>query len=504
MDSKEEDHGYGMVGVEREDMPLSDCPDGAEVEMGTVGSDKHGVVEISPMGEHEDDGGTSTIPQALFNFVNSIVGAGIMGLPFAIKEAGLGLGLVLLIGCGVLTDFSVRILINTSVKVGCKNYEDIVNYCFGKAGFYIVSFFMFIFAFGAMIAYNVIIGDTITQVALVIGLGDTPFANREFVIILFATFVMLPLSSLKDMGSLSHTSAVSVMADVLIVAIVCIKCLIHTDTGNYAPHTQKGMSHPKGMTVDPWDFAHSAWMEAFGAMCFAFVCHHSAFLVYCSLKNNTMKRYDIVAHGSIFISLFLCVTFSTVGYWKFQMNTQANLLNNFGTCDLTANFCRFLLALTMFFTYPMEFFVTRHAFLSTAYEGKEISDCVHYTTTIVIWAICLFIGVATSDLGFVLELTGGFAATFLGFILPAACYLCVANEKEQKPAWGIFQWETLSNGTKMGAIFLLVFGCFAMVSSTSLTILNAIEGKGSNPPALLGNITNATLPAADISTHISC
>jgi len=31
-------------------------------------------------------------------------------------------------------------------------------------GFYAVSFFMFIFAFGAMIAYMIIIGDTITMV----------------------------------------------------------------------------------------------------------------------------------------------------------------------------------------------------------------------------------------------------------------------------------------------------------------------------------------------------
>ena len=38
----------------------------------------------------EPDGidGKSTRFQAIFNFINSIVGAGIIGLPFAIKECG--------------------------------------------------------------------------------------------------------------------------------------------------------------------------------------------------------------------------------------------------------------------------------------------------------------------------------------------------------------------------------------------------------------------------------
>jgi len=319
-----------------------------------------------------------------------------------------------------------------------------------------------------MIAYNVIVGDTITQIVAMLGMEDSIFANRTFVIIFCATFIMLPLSSLKDMSTLSNTSAISVACDILIVLIVCIKCLLHTGT-EITPHVQSTAAHPKGVVADPWDFAHSAFLEAFGAMCFAFVCHHSSFLVYMSLKNPTTKRWSIVSHSSIGVALFLCLTLSIVGYSKFQMDTQANILNNFPKKDATANFCRFLLALTMFFTYPMEFFVCRHCYLSTVHEGQEISNFLHYTVTVVIWAVCLVIGVSFTDLGFVLSLTGGFAATFLGFILPALCYLCIENMGTGKPYWGVFEWETLSDGTKMGALFLLVFGIIAMFCSTGMT-----------------------------------
>ena len=132
-------------------------------------------------------------------------------------------------------------------------------------------------------------------------------------------------------------------------------------------------------------------------------------------------------------------------------------------------FCRLLLAMTMFFTYPMEFFVCRHSWISTVHEGQEVTDMLHYTVTIAIFSVSLLIGVTVTDLGFVLELTGGFAATFLGFILPAACWLKLEGGT-------IFEWETLSDGKKFGTIMLFIFGIFTMFSSTSLTIMKQIEG----------------------------
>ena len=58
------------------------------------------------------------------------------------KEAGFGLGCLLLFFCGVVTDFSVRLLVSTANKVGCKDYEALCQVAFGKFGFYMVSFMM--------------------------------------------------------------------------------------------------------------------------------------------------------------------------------------------------------------------------------------------------------------------------------------------------------------------------------------------------------------------------
>lgn len=56
------------------------------------------------------------MPFAVFNFVNSIIGAGIIGLPFALNEAGFVAGLVLLVGITFATDYSVRLLVRLGVQ----------------------------------------------------------------------------------------------------------------------------------------------------------------------------------------------------------------------------------------------------------------------------------------------------------------------------------------------------------------------------------------------------
>ena len=71
---------------------------------------------------------------------------------------------------------------------------------------------------------------------------------------------------------------------------------------------------------------------------------------------------------------------------------QANVLNNFEKDDVAANICRLLLAVTMFFTYPMEFFVARHALVSTFWGDEDIQTVKHFAISIVLWAITLIIG----------------------------------------------------------------------------------------------------------------
>jgi sodium-coupled neutral amino acid transporter 11 len=45
------------------------------------------------------------------------------GMPFALREAGFGLGVILIVLMGIITDFSVRVLVASGVKVNKPDYQ---------------------------------------------------------------------------------------------------------------------------------------------------------------------------------------------------------------------------------------------------------------------------------------------------------------------------------------------------------------------------------------------
>ena len=130
---------------------------------------------------------------AVANFLNSIVGAGIIGIPYALYHCGLVTGLILLAYVGYLTDQSVRMIVEMGRELDVYNYEKLAEKVFGRRGYVTITIFMFLLAFGAMVAYMVIIGDIVPPI---LGIEVTG-ASRALSIILCSGMVMLPLSTLK-------------------------------------------------------------------------------------------------------------------------------------------------------------------------------------------------------------------------------------------------------------------------------------------------------------------
>jgi len=50
----------------------------------------------------------STVSGAAFNLINAIVGAGIVGIPFALRECGLIYGVAMVIVCAIICEACVR------------------------------------------------------------------------------------------------------------------------------------------------------------------------------------------------------------------------------------------------------------------------------------------------------------------------------------------------------------------------------------------------------------
>lgn len=92
---------------------------------------------------------------ATTNMANSILGAGIVGLPYSMRQSGFVAGVLLLVGLAMLTDWTIRLIILNSKLSGRTTYIEIMEHCFGKHGKAAVSIFQFAFAFGGMCAFCV-------------------------------------------------------------------------------------------------------------------------------------------------------------------------------------------------------------------------------------------------------------------------------------------------------------------------------------------------------------
>ena len=73
----------------------------------------------------------SGIGGTVANLVTCIVGSGIVGVPFALREAGLVAGSCMVVLCALLTDKSLRMLIDTAKYADVPSYETLMEGEFG-------------------------------------------------------------------------------------------------------------------------------------------------------------------------------------------------------------------------------------------------------------------------------------------------------------------------------------------------------------------------------------
>uniref|UniRef100_A0A3Q4AK42 Putative sodium-coupled neutral amino acid transporter 11 n=1 Tax=Mola mola TaxID=94237 RepID=A0A3Q4AK42_MOLML len=408
--------------------------------------------------QQNDDEGTALVAQkaagdtrssmisASFNFINSIIGSGIIGLPYALNQAGLPLGLLLLIVVAFITDYSIILLIKGGNLSGTISYQSLVQCTFGFPGFLVLSGLQFLYPFIAMISYNITTGDTLTKVfQRMPGVGPgNILAERRFVILLMTAAFTLPLSLYRNIEKLGKVSLLSMVLTLIVFIIVIIRA------ATFGPQILP--------TENAWAFAKSNAVQAAGIMSFAFVCHHNSFLIYGSLEQPTIANWSRFTHVSVGSALIVSAAFAVAGYATFTGYTQGDIFENYCRNDNLATFGRFCFGLSIITTFPLECFVTREV-LSNVLFSRELSKAEHAGMTVLIVAACASISLAFDCLGVVLELNGVLSATPLIFIIPSACFL-----KLSTGCW--FQGENLIPS------ILIFIGLFVMITGLIMTGLH--------------------------------
>lgn len=350
--------------------------------------------------------------QTAFNYVNSIIGSGVIGIPYAIHKAGFFTGIFLLFFIALITDFSLCTLIKAGNLAGVSTYQDVMERAFGKPGFYILTFLQFIYPFIAMISYNVIIGDTMTKVfrRFFDLAANNPFGNRNTVVFICAALIMLPLSLYRNVAKLNKISLTSIGFVSFIMAFIAYRLFT---LGPEIPQTENAFT-----------FANTGITNAIGIIAFAYMCHHNSFLLYDSMANTSQHKWNKITHISIAVSFFIVMVVGICGYLTFTSYSQGDLFENYCTSDNFAQVARLAFTVTIMLTYPFECFVVREVLENAFWGGKPPATTSHHTLiTIAIVASAFILSTLTDCLGIVLELNGIIAAVPLAFIFPALCFI---------------------------------------------------------------------------------
>jgi amino acid permease len=200
----------------------------------------------------------STLGQAVFNFTNAIVGAGAIGLGGAMAQSGGAISIASLLFFAALTKLSLDLLVRLSLRFDMNDtnsihlsdallappyetnnsgvatqhtgsYEGLGKLAFGWTGQALISASKFMYSFGCLIAYIIVVKDNMASAirSLLYGSHAVPHSflgtwlqHDIWVAWTLSTLVILPLCLLRDMTPMSRFSMVSVAAMLVIVGIV--------------------------------------------------------------------------------------------------------------------------------------------------------------------------------------------------------------------------------------------------------------------------------------------
>jgi len=380
-----------------------------------------------------DETPKSSVPGAAFNLINGIVGAGIVGIPFAINQCSLILGVFMIIFFAVLTIKSLRLLIETAKHVDVSTYERLAEASFGRFGFNFISFSMFVMSYGAMVGYMIIIK---TNLSYLLGVEADNIGMSRAVLTVSTLAIIMPLSLQRDMSNLSKTSAISIAFDTVLVGIVFKFSPVQESVRDYGGW--------KDLLNDSTPDIHT-FFTGVGVLCFAFVCQHSAFIIAASLNKPTRARWNMVTGWALGTCCVLACIMGVSGFLGFMEDTNGDILINLGEAasapgageafQRASNIARGLLCTTMFFVFPMELFVARHVCVVTFFKGRRAHEGdAHsvlgrkdrrFSVTVFLYLISLLPAMLFDDLGCVFSVTGSLGGAALSYIGPGITYLAV-------------------------------------------------------------------------------
>ncbi|OMJ15055.1 Vacuolar amino acid transporter 5 [Smittium culicis] len=168
---------------------------------------------------------TGTIPSSTVNLCNTILGSGLLAMPFAVASVGLALGLGLIVFSALASGFGLYLLAKCAEKIPKRksSFFSVAEITYPKAAI-LFDAAVAIKCFGVSVSYLIIFGDLMPQVFAYFTANTTLssnyiLTNRVFWITI-AAVMMIPLAFQRRLDALKYTSLVALFAVLYLIIVI--------------------------------------------------------------------------------------------------------------------------------------------------------------------------------------------------------------------------------------------------------------------------------------------
>uniref|UniRef100_A0A6B2E916 Putative amino acid transporter n=1 Tax=Phlebotomus kandelakii TaxID=1109342 RepID=A0A6B2E916_9DIPT len=388
---------------------------------------------------------------------NSIIGVGILAMPFCFLKCGVILSVILLIASMYMTRISCHFLIKSSFLTKRRNFEFLAFHAFGTSGKLTVELFVIGYLMGTCIAYYVVVGDLGPQIAAkMLNIPQTELL-RLWVMVLLTLLCVLPLGLLKNVDSLATVSTASIGFYMCLVLKVIAEAKTPFVLGEWR-HVVL-LWQPSGM------------LQCLPIFSMALGCQMQLFEVLETMPGVSLEKMNQTVRSA---TAMCCIVYIFVGFFGYvafcAQGFAGNILLNF-SASIISDVIKIGFVISVACSFPLVIFPCRASLYSLLYRKDHI-DAVNYIPeikfrllTVVIVIVCLIIGILIPSIELVIGLIGSTMGVSICVIFPALCFKRVAKKDSTE---------------KSAAQFICVFGFVLMILGTYAN-LSAIDEKKSGP-----------------------
>lgn len=299
----------------------------------------------------EEKGATAF--SSVINTVNTIIGSGILVLPYAFRTDSIFLGTLIILFAGLANGMGM-VLQGAASKFlprGTATFFTVCRITYPNLSV-LFDFAIFLQCFGVNISYLVLTGDLLPLVYTFDGWNT--YSMKVFYIAC-STVMIVPLSLMKKIDSLKYASIVALSAIVYICVLIYgyfIVALL-TDYNNIPADKLGNVSYFKPQGIKPV-------FKTLGVIVLAYTCP-TQFSIVSELENPTMKRICGITYVSMGITAFIFLSVSYAGYLTFGNALTGNILLMYGNNFYTQT-GRALLVLMVILSFPLMFYPARVSF----------------------------------------------------------------------------------------------------------------------------------------------